>query len=90
MFFGTYLIAPGVITDLEIATSESMQDYLFNFVNDPTAGPGNGWPAYDVLNNTTGGTLAQFGADGQVVQFVNGNDVEGACHIPGDVYDTTP
>ena len=89
MFFGTYLIAPGEITDLEVQTSQRMQDYFLDFVEDPESLPRNGWPEYDVTQ-AGGGKLAQFGADGQVVQFVDGDTVEGACHIPGDVYNTTP
>ncbi|KAJ3751317.1 Alpha/Beta hydrolase protein [Lentinula detonsa] len=90
MFFGTYLIAPGEISDLEVQTSEKMQDYLQDFITDPSSLQSKGWPAYMADNGTTGGTLAQFGADGQVVQFVDGNSVEGACHIAGDVYNTSP
>ena len=90
MFFGSYVIAPGEITDLEVQTSVTMQNYLLDFIKDPTSLPANGWPEYQVDNATTGGTLAQFGADGQVVQFVDGNTVEGACHIPGDTYNTSP
>ncbi|KAE9397511.1 alpha/beta-hydrolase [Gymnopus androsaceus JB14] len=90
MFFGSYVIAPGEITDLEVQTSVTMQNYLLDFIKDPTSLPANGWPAYQVDNATTSGTLAQFGADGQVVQFVDGNTVEGACHILGDTYNTTP
>jgi hypothetical protein len=89
MLFGTYLIAPGEITDLEIQTSEKMQDYFLGFVMDPSSLPGNGWSEYRT-SQTDGGTLTQFGADGQVVQFVDRNSVEGACHITGDVYNTTP
>lgn len=89
MFFGTYLIAAGEIPDLEVQTSERMQDYFLDFVEDPGSLPGNGWPEYQV-SQAGGGKLAQFGADGQVVQFVSGDSVEGACHIPGDVYNTTP
>jgi len=89
MLFGTYLIAPGEISDLEVQTSERMQDYFLDFVQDPDSLPGNSWPEYDVTQ-TGGGKVAQFGADGQVVQFVDGDTVEGACHIPGAVYNTTP
>lgn len=89
MFFGTYLIAPGEISDLEVQMSEMMQDFFLDFVMDPTSLPGNGWLEYQV-NQTGGGKLAQFGADGDVFQFVDGNAVEGACHIPGDTYNTTP
>lgn len=89
MLFGSYGIAPGVITDLEVQTSERMQDYFLDFVSDPSSLPQNDWLEYQV-NQTGGGKLAQFGADGQVVQFVDGHSVEGACHIPGVVYNTTP
>ena len=88
-FFGTYLIAPGPISTLEAQTSERMQDLLYDFVADPFSLPAQGWPEYEA-ENETGGRLARFGADGQVLQIVDGNAVEGACHIPGDIYDTTP
>ncbi|KUJ12216.1 carboxylesterase, type B [Mollisia scopiformis] len=89
MLFGTYKITPGVITDLEIHTSEQMQDHFLDFVADPTSLPQTGWPEYQT-SASGGGQIAQFGADGQVVQYVSGDSVEGACHIPGDVYNTTP
>lgn len=89
MFFGTYLIAPGEITDLEVQTSERMQDYFLDFITDPSSMESKGWPAYDVTA-VNGGNITQFGADGQAVQIVTGDSVEGACHIPGAVYNTTP
>ena len=87
--FGTYLVAPGTIPELEVQTSERMQNLLYEFVADPLSLPDNGWPQYDA-ESKTGGKLARFGADGEVFQIVNGNSVDGACHIPGDTYDTTP
>jgi carboxylesterase type B len=89
MFFGTYLIAPGEITDLEIQTSAKMQDLMVDFIRDPYSLSAAGWPPY-MTNATDGGTLAQFGADGRVVQYVSGESVEGACYIPGAIYNTTP
>ena len=89
MFFGSYLIAPGSISELEIQTSERMQDLLYDFVADPKCLSAHGWPQYEA-ESKTGGQLARFGADGKVFQLVNGNDVDGACHIPGYTYDTTP
>ncbi|KAJ3765014.1 carboxylesterase [Lentinula raphanica] len=88
MFFGTYLIAPGEITDLEIQTAETMQDYFLEFISDPSS-MSNKWPAYDVYA-ANGGNITQFGADGKAVQIVTGDSVEGACHIPGATYYTTP
>lgn len=89
MFFGTYPIAPGEISELEVQTAEKMQDLLLDFVRDPTSLPGNGWPEYQT-QDSDGGKLARFGADDQVIQIVDGDQVEGACHLPGFVYDTSP
>lgn len=89
MFFGTYLIAPGAIPELEVRTSERMQDLLYDFVADPLSLPTKGWPEFEA-ESKTGGKLTRFGADGEVLQVVDGNAVDGACHIPGDTYNTTP
>lgn len=78
MFFGTYLIAPGEITSLEIETSQTMQGLLLDFVKDPWSLPDAGWPAY-YPNATNGGTVARFGVDNKAVQYVTGLEVEGAC-----------
>lgn len=90
MLFGTYLINPLPGSGLEARVSERMQDYLLDFVADPTSLPASGWPAYEASGVEGGGTIARFGADGQVVRFVDGDSVEGACHIAGVVYDTRP
>jgi len=89
MFFGSYNIAPGVITDLEVQTADKMQDLMVQFVVDPTSLAAAGWPEY-MTNATDGGTIARFGADEQAVQYVSGDTVEGACYMPGVVYNTTP
>ncbi|KAF5385576.1 hypothetical protein D9757_006738 [Collybiopsis confluens] len=89
MIFGSYLIAPGEISELEIKTSEGMQDLLVGFITDPHSLPAKGWVEYEV-GEEGGGKVARFGADGQVVQFVDGDEVDGPCHIPGQVFDTTP
>jgi len=49
----------------------------------------NSCPEYQV-SQIGGEKMAQFGADGQVVQFLDGDSVEGACHIPGVMNNTTP
>jgi len=89
MFFGTYPTAPGVISDFEVETADKMQDLLYAFVEDPDSLPDKGWPEYQATDGN-GGRLARFGADGKVLQLVDGNEVEGACHLPGYSYDTTP
>ncbi|KAK3104338.1 hypothetical protein LTR53_018437, partial [Teratosphaeriaceae sp. CCFEE 6253] len=89
MFFGTYPIAPGEIPDFEVQTAAKMQDLLYDFMANPSCLPSNGWPEFHATG-PSGGQLARFGAHGQTLQIVDGNDVDGACHIPGAVYDTTP
>lgn len=89
MLFGTYLIAPGEITDLERQTSERMQDLFLDFITDPESI--DGWPLYQAENSGDGGSsIARFGTDGQALQLVDGVDVEGACYNSSITYDTTP
>ncbi|KAK8085010.1 carboxylesterase [Apiospora hydei] len=89
MVFGSYGIAPGEIPPLEVETSEVMQDYFLDFVTDPESLAGKGWPEYHA-GAAEGGRLAQFGAHGKAVEFVTGDSVEGACHIPEVEYNTRP
>lgn len=89
MFFGTYLIAPGEIPELEVKTSESMQNLLLDFVKNPTSLPSKGWPEYQT-DAEGGGKIARFGADGQDFQLVSGDTIDGACHIQGAVYNSSP
>ncbi|KAF7366099.1 Carboxylic ester hydrolase [Mycena venus] len=90
MFFGSYLINPLPPADpLEASTARAMQDFLLDFVRDPTSLPGRGWPEYRA-GAEGGGQIAQFGADGRAFKLVSGDSVEAACHIPGAVYNTTP
>lgn len=91
MFFGTWTIAPGEVSELEVETSQKMQDLLVAFVKDPDNGLGDlGWPLYDT-SEEDGGTLARFG-NGEALQYVSGNtaSTEGACFIAGVTLDTTP
>ena len=39
MFFGTYLIAPDEIPDVEVQVSEKMRDFFLDCVADPTSLP---------------------------------------------------
>jgi carboxylesterase type B len=79
MLFGTYDAARGNGTELEIETSQTMEDFLFAFVSDPINGPkGLGWVPFDA-SAPDGGTMLRFGGDGKAVQNVSGNAVEGVC-----------
>lgn len=91
MFFGTWTIAPGEVSELEIETSQKMQDLLVAFVKDPENGLSDlGWPLYDT-SEEDGGMLARFG-NGEALKYVSGNSAstEGACYIAGVTLDTTP
>jgi carboxylesterase type B len=81
MNFGTYglLTNLGQTTPFEVAVSLSMQDHILAFVKDPQNGPQTfGWEPLNV-SAPNGGTLLRFGADGEVVQNVNGIEVDGPC-----------
>ncbi|KAF2226115.1 carboxylesterase [Elsinoe ampelina] len=88
-FFGTYGIAPGEVPDFERATSERMQDLLYDFVLNPGSLPGSGWPAYNA-STPDDSQIARFGTAGQTFQLVDGVDIDGACYDPSITYDTTP
>ena len=60
-----------------------MEDYVLAFAADPDAGPASvGWAEYAT------GQMPRFGADGQVVQNISVNAVDGACF--GGSYNPTP
>lgn len=78
MIFGTYAKDVGTISQLEIETSEAMQDHLLAFIKDPaTVGSVAGWPLFDPTS-TDGGLILEFG-NGVAVKNVTGAYVEGAC-----------
>lgn len=92
MLFGSWGIAPGETSEFEAQTSEIMQDLLVAFVRDPENGlSDNGWPVFDT-SAEDGGTVARFGADGETMQYVSGNNasMEGPCYEAGVTLDTTP
>jgi hypothetical protein len=78
MIFGTYRTDAGPVSELEIETSETMQDHLLAFIKDPSTVSSNvGWPLFNP-NGTNGGIMLEFG-NGVAVQNVTGNHVEAAC-----------
>lgn len=90
MLFGTYDLYGAAVngsgpTDLEIATSEAMQDYVLAFMKDPVNGPLEmGWLPY-----TYGSNVLRFGAGGVPVQNVSGYEIDGPCFGNG-TYDPFP
>jgi hypothetical protein len=63
--------------------------FLLDFVKDPWSLPDTGWPLY-YPNATDGGIVARFGADNQAVQYVIGDEVEGACTYPNMTLNLSP
>jgi carboxylesterase type B len=85
MSFGTYDLVKGLgeSTELEIATSRAMQDHILAFAKDPQSGPQElGWNPIDA-NAPGGGKLIRFGANGKAVQYVDADEVDGACQGKG-------
>ncbi|KAK9772574.1 putative Carboxylesterase type B domain-containing protein [Seiridium cardinale] len=78
MFFGTYMLDVGEVSQLEVETSETMQDYLLAFTkNAGTVETTVGWPEFDV-NSTDGGAILEFGKD-LPVKNITGDYVDGSC-----------
>lgn len=78
MLFGTYMLDVGEIPQLEIDTSEAMQDFLLSFTKDAAEVSATaGWPRFDA-NATDGGQILEFG-NGVPVKNVTGDYVDGSC-----------
>jgi carboxylesterase type B len=77
MLFGThqdYTNGEGHSTPFEFKVSEKMEDLLLSFMLDPHHGPEkHGWAPY------TSGEMLRFGADGDVMQNVSVQSVDGVC-----------
>lgn len=89
MFFGTYFYnathTSSKPSDMEIKTSQAMQDHLLAFMKDPKKGPAAlGWYPY-----TYGSSVLRFGAGGIPVQKVSGYEIDGPCFGNG-TYDAFP
>lgn len=79
--FGTYhdLDIIANTTDFEVQVSLAYQDYVMAFASDPYNGPQKiGWQPM-VTTDPNGGDLVRFGAEGIVVQHVDGVEVDGVC-----------
>ncbi|KAK6063899.1 chlorogenic acid esterase precursor [Seiridium cupressi] len=92
MSFATYHLLDHVAntTEFEIEVSQSMQDHVLAFVENPYNGPQNtmGWQPL-VASDPHGGDLIRFGAHGIVSQHVDGVEVDGVCLRVRD-YDPFP
>ncbi|OJJ42744.1 hypothetical protein ASPZODRAFT_1299585 [Penicilliopsis zonata CBS 506.65] len=88
MVFGTYMLDVGEIPQLEVDTSQTMQDYILAFLKDPTTLPSTvGWPVFDA-EATDGGLILEFG-NGTAVKNITGDWLDGGCwnsSIPLRIY----
>lgn len=91
IIFGTYHLLDGVAktTNFEVEVSQSLQNRVLAFIQDPYHGPQKtGWQPM-IASDPHGGYLLRMGADGEVSQHVNGVDVDGVCYGVGE-YDPFP
>lgn len=89
MIFGTYQDDAGYISDLEVATSEAMQDHILAFLKNPaTVGSTVGWPAFHA-DAPNGGLILEFGNQ-TTVKNITGDFLEAGCwnsSIPFPIYE---
>lgn len=89
MIFGTYMTDKGNISELEVATSETMQDHILAFLKDSsTVSDTVGWPAFDA-DAPHGGFILEFGNQ-TTVKNITGDFLEGGCwnsSIPFPIYE---
>lgn len=89
MIFGTYMTDKGKISDLEVATSETMQDFILAFLKDSsTVSSTVGWPAFDATTQH-GGLILEFGNQ-TTVKNITGDFLEAGCwnsSIPFRIYE---
>ncbi|KAJ5666820.1 hypothetical protein N7462_011229 [Penicillium macrosclerotiorum] len=79
MIFGTYMLDVGNITQLEIDTSETMQDFILAFLKDSSAVNSTvGWPVFDP-DAVNGGLVIEFG-NGTAVRNITADWLDAGCY----------
>ena len=78
MIFGTYPLDVGEIPQLEVETSQKMQDYILSFTKDPNSLPSLGWPVFDSADSN-GGMILEFGKD-VAVKNITGDYLDAVCY----------
>ncbi|KAM0327397.1 hypothetical protein ACHAQA_005683 [Verticillium albo-atrum] len=82
LVFGTYGLLDHIAdtTEFQVEVSQSMQDHIMAFAEDPFNGPQKafGWEP-SVVGDLKGGSLIRFGADEKAVQHIDGVEVDGVC-----------
>ncbi|KAJ5278774.1 hypothetical protein N7478_004146 [Penicillium angulare] len=78
MIFGTYMTDAGEISELEIQTSETMQDYILAFLKDSSRVSSSvGWPVFHA-SEPNGGLILEFGNQ-TTVRNITGDFLEAGC-----------
>lgn len=78
MIFGTYMLDVGTVSDLEVSTSEAMQDLFLAYLKSPSSLSDMGWPAYDSSTDTEG-IIKEFG-NVTATRNVTGSWLDAGCY----------
>ncbi|KAJ5731951.1 alpha/beta-hydrolase [Penicillium malachiteum] len=79
MIFGTYMLDIGEISQLEIDTSETMQDVFLSFLkNSSSLSTTEHWPAFNA-SAPHGGSILEFG-NGTTRRLVTGDWIDAGCY----------
>jgi acetylcholinesterase len=92
LIFGQYRLLDHIAetTEFQIEVSESMQDHIMAFAQNPYNGPQDafGWEP-QVTSEPNGGVILRFGSGGIAAHIVDGIEVDGVCLGAGE-YDPFP
>uniref|UniRef100_A0A060TBP3 Carboxylic ester hydrolase n=1 Tax=Blastobotrys adeninivorans TaxID=409370 RepID=A0A060TBP3_BLAAD len=87
MVFGTFNDFRGQASDLEVKTSEAIQDFILSFARDPHNGPGSlGWPAWQNADSK----ILRFGTNGKPYEVISDAEVDGLCLGRSGTYNIYP
>ena len=79
MIFGTYMLDVGNVSQLEVDTSETMQDIFLDFLkNTSTFSQAANWPAFNA-SKPNGGDIMEFG-NGTTRKIVAGDWLDAGCY----------
>lgn len=79
MIFGTYMLDVGNVSQLEVDTSETMQDIFLDFLkNTSTFSQAANWPAFNA-SKSNGGDIMEFG-NGTTKKIVAGDWLDAGCY----------
>ncbi|KAJ5274040.1 alpha/beta-hydrolase [Penicillium angulare] len=78
MIFGTYHLDVGEVSQLEVDTSRTMQDFFLAYMKNSSTFSTLGWPAFNA-SASDGGIVLEFG-NGTTVKNITGGWLDAGCH----------